>query len=66
MENLAVAVHAVNRAQMQSGERVGSIGAGPIGLATATVLRQGGFDADVSARHDHRRPRLYRLGPTSG
>ncbi len=53
VENLAVAVHAVNRARMQAGERVGIIGAGPIGLATAAALRRAGFDADIGARHDH-------------
>ena len=62
VENLAVAVHAVNRARMQTGERVGIIGAGPIGLATAAALRQAGFDADISARHDHQATAAQSVG----
>ena len=66
VENLAVAVHAVNRARMQTSERVGIIGAGPIGLATAAVLRQAGFDADISARHDHQAAAAQSVGVNVG
>ena len=62
VENLAVAVHAVNRARMQSGERIGIVGAGPIGLATAAVLRQRNFDVDIGARHDHQAAAAQSLG----
>ena len=66
VENLAVAVHAVNRTRMQTSERVGIIGAGPIGLATAAVLRQAGFDADISARHDHQAAVAQSVGANVG
>ena len=66
VENLAVAVHAVNRARIQSGERVGIIGAGPIGLATAAALRREGFDADISARHDHQAAAAESVGANVG
>lgn len=66
VENLAVAVHAVNRARMQSGERVGIIGAGPIGLATAAALRRAGFDADISARHEHQADAAQSVGANVG
>ena len=66
VENLAVAVHAVNRTRMQTSERVGIIGAGPIGLATAAVLRQAGFDADISARHDHQAAAAQSVGVNVG
>ena len=66
VENLAVAVHAVNRTRMQTSERVGIIGAGPIGLATAAVLRQAGFDADISARHDHQAAAAQSVGANVG
>ena len=66
VENLAVAVHAVNRTRMQTSERVGIIGAGPIGLATAAVLRQAGFDADISARHDHQAATAQSVGANVG
>ena len=55
VENLAVAVHALNRARLQNGDRVGVIGAGPIGLATAAALSRNGFDVSIAARHEHQR-----------
>ena len=63
VENLAVAVHAVNRARMQAGERVGIIGAGAIGLATAAVLRQAGSMPISALVTIIRQPRRSRLGP---
>lgn len=62
VENLAVAVHALNRARLQHRDRVAVVGAGPIGLAVAAALRRGGFDVSIAARHDHQRAAAERLG----
>lgn len=62
VENLAVAVHALNRARLQHRDRVAVIGAGPIGLATAAALRRSGFDVAIAARHDHQRAAAERVG----
>lgn len=64
VENLAVAVHALNRARLDPRDRVAIVGAGPIGLATLAALRQAGFDVAVGARHDHQRAAVERLGGT--
>ena len=44
VEPLAVAVRAVAKADLEAGEPVAVIGAGPIGLLTALVLREHGFE----------------------
>lgn len=62
VENLAVAVHALNRARLQSRDRIAIVGAGPIGLATAAALRRGGFAVSIAARHDHQRAAAERVG----
>ncbi len=62
VEPLAVATHAVRRADLASGERVAVIGAGPIGLACTAVLAAVGFDSDSSARHPHQQDAAARLG----
>ncbi len=62
VENVAVAVHGVNRAHLTGGERVGVVGAGSIGLAVTAVLADAGFRADIGARHDHQRDAAARLG----
>jgi (R,R)-butanediol dehydrogenase/meso-butanediol dehydrogenase/diacetyl reductase len=43
-EPTAVAVHAVAKAQLTAGDRVVVLGAGPIGVITALVLRAHGFE----------------------
>jgi (R,R)-butanediol dehydrogenase / meso-butanediol dehydrogenase / diacetyl reductase len=43
-EPTAVAVHAVAKAQLTAGDRVVVLGAGPIGVITALVLRARGFE----------------------
>ncbi|MFN9926163.1 MAG: zinc-binding dehydrogenase [Phenylobacterium sp.] len=43
VEPIAVAVHAVNKAQLTGDETIALIGCGPIGLALAAVLRARGF-----------------------
>ena len=53
IEPCAIAVHAVERAQIGAGERVGIIGLGPIGLLVAQVARAAGalevYGVDPSA-----------------
>ncbi len=57
-EPLAVAVHAVNTAEISNGDRVVVLGPGPIGLGMAFVASRrgadvliGGFNDDVRLRH---------------
>jgi 2-desacetyl-2-hydroxyethyl bacteriochlorophyllide A dehydrogenase len=64
VENLAVGVHALNRARVRHGDRVAVVGAGPIGLATTAVLVRAGFDVAIGARHDHQRLAAETLGAT--
>jgi 2-desacetyl-2-hydroxyethyl bacteriochlorophyllide A dehydrogenase len=64
VENLAVAVHALNRARLHQRDRVGIVGAGPIGLATAAALVRAGFDVSIGARHDHQRVAADAIGAT--
>lgn len=66
VEPIAVGVHAVNLADLEAGMRVGVIGAGPVGLITGAVARQGGVDVDISARHDSQRAAAERIGLSVG
>ncbi len=66
VEPLAVAVHGLHRARVAAGDRVAIIGAGPIGLALAAACHAEGLAVDVSARHDHQRAAVERLGGTVG
>lgn len=65
VEPLAVATHGLNRARVATSDRVLVIGAGPIGLAAAAMLRHRGIAADISARHDHQRAAAERLGASA-
>ena len=49
----AAVAHALDRARVTETDRVLVIGAGPIGLAAAAMLRHRGIPATVSARHPH-------------
>ena len=51
VEPIAVAVHAINRAALNAGERVLVVGGGAVGLLCAAVLIDRGIDVDVVARH---------------
>lgn len=64
IEPLTVAEHGLNRAAVESTERVCVIGAGPIGLAAAAMLRARGVDCAVAARHPHQQVAAERLGAT--
>jgi threonine dehydrogenase-like Zn-dependent dehydrogenase len=64
VENLAVGVHAMNRARLQHRDRVAVVGAGPIGLATAAALVRSGFEVAIGARHDHQRVAAEMVGAT--
>lgn len=62
VEPLAVAAHVIRRVGLVAGERVAVIGAGPIGLATVAVLRAGGVEPVLFARHDHQKAAGESLG----
>lgn len=66
VEPLAVGLHAVNRAQMRSGDNVLVLGAGPIGLAaTAFARRMGANHVVVSELTDQRRALAESVGATA-
>ena len=62
VENLAVAVHGLNRARLRAGDTVAVVGAGPIGLALAAALGRAGFAVSIAARHEHQRVAAERIG----
>jgi 2-desacetyl-2-hydroxyethyl bacteriochlorophyllide A dehydrogenase len=62
VEPLAVSLHACNRVGIESGMRVGVIGAGTIGLLSALVARHLGAEVHVVARHNAQRVALEKLG----
>ena len=62
VEPLAVALHACNRAGIESGMRVGVIGAGTIGLLSGAVARHLGADVSIAVRHDAQRRAAEALG----
>lgn len=65
VEPLAVALHAVDVAQLAPGERCLVVGAGPIGLALAVWARQhGASEVIVSERAPGRRALAQQLGAT--
>jgi len=66
VEPLAVAAHMVRRLDIEQRERVAIIGAGPIGLATAAVLRDRGVQPVLFARHDHQKAAGEALGAVIG
>lgn len=53
VEPLSVAFHGVAQAGVKSGQRIGVLGAGAIGLATAAALNHYQLNYDISARHPH-------------
>lgn len=62
VEPVAVAVHDVRRAGLESGERAVVIGAGPIGVLIATVARASGADVVVIEVDVARRAAAAELG----
>ncbi len=62
IEPLAVALHACNRAGIESGMRVGIVGAGTIGLLTGAAARHLGGAVTIVARHDAQRRAAEALG----
>lgn len=66
VEPLAVAVHAVNRAQVAPGQVVLVCGGGPIGQSIVVALKRRGVrDIIVSEPHPDRRELLERLGAST-
>ena len=66
VEPLAVAVHGLHRSRVAPGDRIAILGAGPIGLALVAACHAEGLMPDVSARHDHQRAAVERLGGSAG
>ena len=53
VEPLAVAVHGLQRAGLQGGQRVAVIGGGAVGLCAVAAARAGSATVGLSARYDH-------------
>ncbi len=66
VEPVAVGLHAVNLADLESGMRVAVIGAGPVGLITGALALRSGATVDISARHEPQRLAAERLGMPIG
>jgi 2-desacetyl-2-hydroxyethyl bacteriochlorophyllide A dehydrogenase len=62
VETLGIGAHAVNRSQLQAGEEVLVVGAGPIGLAVCQFAAAIGAKVAVIEINDWRRHFAYRLG----
>lgn len=62
VEPLAVAVHGINKLDLQLGQRVLVIGGGSIGLTAVAVLRHRGIEVDLVARHQAQREAGAKLG----
>jgi threonine dehydrogenase-like Zn-dependent dehydrogenase len=61
-EPLAVAVRAMNRAQIAQGDRVVILGAGTIGLLTLLLAREVANEVAITARYPHQRDLALALG----
>lgn len=66
VEPIAVAVHGVRRAELESGASIAVIGAGSVGLATVAVLVDFGFEVHVDARYPHQQSAVEALGGRVG
>ncbi len=65
VEPVAVAVHDVRRAQLETGQKAVVIGGGPIGVLIATVAREFGGDVVVIELDAKRRAQIDALGFTT-
>lgn len=66
VEPLSVALHAVERAQLEIGDHALVLGGGPVGLAVALWLRQlGAREVVVSDPVEHRRELAVRVGASA-
>jgi len=62
VEPLAVALHGINRAGVESGMRVLVLGAGPVGLCTVASARHLGAEVDLEGHRPSRTRSAERLG----
>jgi 2-desacetyl-2-hydroxyethyl bacteriochlorophyllide A dehydrogenase len=60
VEPLAVAVHAVEKAELDAGDEVAIIGGGPIGVLTALVLQDRGVDRVLLVSRNESRAQIAR------
>ena len=66
VEPIAVAIHAVRRGEIESGQCVAVVGGGSIGLAAVAALAAAGHEATIDARHAHQQRAAERLGARVG
>jgi L-iditol 2-dehydrogenase len=67
VEPLAVAVHAMRRAEMDAGATVGIVGGGTIGLLCAATARAWGAQAvALVAKHPHQKTAAFDMGAMTG
>jgi threonine dehydrogenase-like Zn-dependent dehydrogenase len=64
-EPLAVGIHGLNRAAIESGQRVLVVGGGSIGLLALAGAVARGAEVDLSARHPHQAAAGEALGATN-
>lgn len=62
VEPMAVGVHAVNKADLESGMRVAVVGAGTVGLIAGAVAATHGVQTDIVARHRSQAEAAEKLG----
>ncbi len=62
VEPLAVAIHGMNNAHLQAGQRVAIVGAGSVGLCAGAYARSYGCAADIAARHPAQQAAAEKLG----
>lgn len=62
IEPLAVGVHMVEKAQLKFNDHVLVVGAGPIGLVTASVAKEKGANVYISEINEHRIKHAKKLG----
>ena len=62
VEPFAVGIHAIDRVDLQPGQRVAVIGAGALGLMVAAAVRAAGCETTIAARHPHQVAAAERLG----
>lgn len=66
VEPVAVGVHAVHKADLEPGMRVGVVGAGCVGLVAGAVARSRGVQVDIAARHGGQAAAAEKLGLHNG
>ncbi|MCC6640265.1 MAG: alcohol dehydrogenase catalytic domain-containing protein [Deltaproteobacteria bacterium] len=66
VEPMAVAIHAVRRGEIESGQKIAVVGGGSIGLAAVAAIVAGGHEVAIDVRHAHQQRAAERLGARVG